>query len=233
MSTREPRDLTCLHCGHAHEVMVLKGMHITSLPEERAQLLAGTLHVFPCPACGGTNRVEVRTVYTDFDRCDYVAVEPVGTPLDASAQALHRQVYDQAFTFGPDIAQELGATFRHRLVAGLGSLREKVLAWDAGLDDRVLEATKGDVQQALALDPGAEEWRLAEVLAGNHLLFVRLQPAVPPAEGEQQVVVPERAVLGFHTVPYSVYARRLSDRAGIPGDYPNLRGDWVVDLLAG
>ena len=205
---------------------MLKGMHVTSLPEQRAELLAGTLHTFLCPKCSAAIRVEIATVYTDFDRSDYVAVEPIGTMLSMELRRFHQGVFDRAFTLGPEVAQELGCSVRHRLVAGLPALREKVMAWDAGLDDRVLEATKADQQAQRGLR--GEEWRLARVLTGGHLVFARLAPTSPTEEG--CCVVPCRAHLGFHTVPRAIYERRLRDRADIADAYPALMGSWVVDI---
>lgn len=228
MSTREPHALSCPQCGHSHEVMLLKGMHITSLPEEQAQLIAGTLHQFTCPRCSKPTRVETSTLYTDFDRGNYVAVEPTGTELNEALKRRHQQAFDQAFTFGPDVAQELGAALRHRIVAGLVALREKVMIWDAGLDDRILEATKGDVQRKLGAT--GEEWRLAKVLTQGHLILARLAPAPRPPETEG--VMSGRAHHGFHTIPAAVYQERLRNREELPERYPHLLDPWIVDIAA-
>ena len=49
MSTFYRHTLDCPACGVATEVNLAKGLHITRLPEVRAEILAGTFQVFDCP----------------------------------------------------------------------------------------------------------------------------------------------------------------------------------------
>jgi hypothetical protein len=231
VSTFYRHTLDCPACGVATEVNLAKGLHITRLPEVRAEILAGTFQVFDCPACGARAAVEARTVYTDFDRRQYVAVEPGPTADWAEARRLAVEVFDAAFTFGPPVAEELAGNMRCRLVFGMRSLREKLLIWDAGLDDRVVEALKADWLRRRGLELHAEVLRVVAVHEGGHILLARFDPAPPLPEG---VLAVQRAaaVLGFETFLGAQYERRLSLARQISGDYPFLQDPWVVDVYA-
>jgi hypothetical protein len=253
MSTWYPYRLNCPACGTEGEVQLLKGIHVSRLAAVRRDLHEGRFQVHVCPSCAHRVQLEVPSVYTDFPNGQYIAVE-LPFPADvAGPRARHRQVFDACFLFGPDVAADLGARVRHRLVFGVAALREKVLAWGAGLDDRIVEALKADVLAADGLGHRDQMLRLVSVLPGNHLVFARLEPpseatraplpvplagAVPtgspvPPRGAAPYRCPGGAVTGYVTVPERSYQRRLMDRASLFVSLPMLSDDWVVDVFDG
>ena len=213
MSTWVHREVPCPGCGATNRTPILKGIHITRLPAVREDIVAGRFQRTTCPHCGFQAQIESTTVYTDFDNGQYIAVEPPAPKDWRAALAPHQAVFDRCFTMGPPIAEELGRGIRHRLVFGVDALREKVLLWDAGLDDRVLESCKGDWLASEGKGPRDEELRLTGVLPGGHCVLRRLSP--------------RRELLGHTTLLADDYQRRLS---GTGSQYPQLMGDWVVDL---
>ena len=252
MSTWYPYRFSCPDCGAPNELQLLKGIHIRRLPQVRAALLAGTLTQTTC-TCGRTLRVEAPTVYTDFASGQYIAVERPWPTDVADARKRQREVFDRCFTLGPDVAQQLGGELQTRLVFGMLALREKVLAWDAALDDRILEVLKAQLISEADLDPRRVVLRLAEVLEGGHLLFTRLEPPTqragvplpPPAGGALREGSPlppagEVAVhqvgatgLGWVTAPRRRYEQALMQRTrGLEG-LPWLGDPWLVDLYDG
>lgn len=232
MSTFFHPTLSCPSCGHRFTAPILKGLHITRLPEQRQAILDGTFQRFRCEGCGQAVRVErTDTVYTDFDRGHYVAVESRHAPDWRRSKAKHAAVWDQAFTLGPAVAEELSHGMRHRLVFGTLALREKLLAWDNDLDDLVLEAVKGDALRARGLSLHDEELRLSAVVPDGPLLFMRLSPPLPVPEGPDGVcVLPPLEVRGHVFAARGDYRERLRRRSEAFGDYPWLGDDWVVDL---
>lgn len=231
MSTWDPWSLTCPDCGTQQEVRVLKGIHISRLPEVRQALFEGHYQTFVCPGCKRKIQVEAETVCTDFPNHNYVAVEVHGTPDWRAAKRKHLAIFDACFTFGPEPAQDLGSELRTRLVFGTHALREKLLAWDMGLDDRALEAVKGDLLAARGVAVRDEELRVSQVLDGGHIIFARLDPTPPVRLEERRLLpVPEYRVRGFETAPVELYQRRLLGISRIARDYPWLTDDWVVDL---
>ncbi len=234
MSTWEPREVACPACGASFDVPLLKGMHITRLPEVRAAIREGTFQVFACPSCAAPVGVERPTVYTDFENRQYLAVEPTGADDLAERVAAHAAVFDACFLFGPDVAAELGGGMTRRLVFGLRALREKVLAWDAGLDDRALEGVKLAAMGERDWDPRAVELRLLAVhAAGGHLLLgaYPLQRHGPLGAGVR--VVPNAHALGHVTVVRAHYEAVLADLEQLRGEAPWIFGDWVVDASLG
>jgi|GEM_PF-2245817 len=206
MSTFRPRTVTCLSCAAPFEVQLLEGLHITRLPAQRQAILDGTFHTFRCPHCGAPTVVEVPAIYTDFERHHYLAIEVEGDWR--TARKRHQRVFDECFTLGPAPAQALGGALTCRLVYGYRALREKILCFDHGIDDAVLEALK--TRHA----PG---FRLREVLAGRHLLCDAAGP-----EGAR-----------WHTFTADTYAAALDERAATLAPYPWLSQSWFVDELAG
>ena len=201
MSTFYPYMLNSPACAESTEVHLAKGLHITRLPD------------------------------TDFDRAEYIAVEPEATTDVAAARKLAIEVFDAAFTFGPPIAEELAENMRCRLVFGMRSLREKLLLWQAGLDDRVVEALKGDWLKGSGKGLRAEVLRVVAVHAGGHILVARLAPTASLLDGIL-AVQPASLVLGFTTFLNIQYEHRLSRARHLGADYPFLHDPWLVDLYA-
>ena len=233
MSTFYGHDLTCPACGHVFRVELVRGIHITRLPWARAQILEGTFQAFRCPPCNEPITVSGSIVYTDFQRHHYVAVESAARVTWQAAVLRHRSAFADSFECGPPIAQEMGRRFTRRVVFGLPGLREKLLLWDAGLDDVVVEAVKGDLLAGLELGPKDALLRVAGVLEGGHITFARFEPRPPPdAPGTPGAPLVTRRVtpVDFETAPRAAYERRAEDRASIGRDYPWLQEDWFVDI---
>jgi len=232
MSTFYPHEVRCPGCARSFTVDVVWGIHITRLPWARQQILEGRFQVFACPGCALSVTVEGPSVYTDFERHQYVAIETSASASWQAAKLRHQTIFEDSFDSGPEIAREMGRAFTRRLVYGLGRLREKLLLWDAGLDDYAVEAVKGDLLGRLGLGHRDAELVLATILDGGHLMFARLPPRPrPDAEAAQTV----RAIepLGFETAPAAEYRRRLDAREAIARDYPWLEDDWFVDIGEG
>jgi len=212
MSTWVHREVECPGCGRVNSEAVLKGIHISNLPTVREDIVAGRFQRTTCADCGFEAQLERTSVYTDFDKGQYIAVEPPDPSDWREAVARHQQIFDRCFTMGPPIAEELGRGLRHRLVFGVAALREKVICWDAGLDDRVLESCKADWLESEGKSAGAEELRLVGVLPPGHCILRR-------TVGME--------LLGHTTLLAKDYEARLS---GTGSQHPQLLGGWVVDL---
>lgn len=237
MSTFVPVSLTCPSCGHGFTADVALGIHITRLPHAREQILAGTFQVHACGSCAHRVTVESSMVYTDFERGHYVAVEPLGRMDREQAEKRHQAIFAGSFEAGPPIARDMGKGFVRRLVTGLGGLREKLMIWDASLDDYVVEAVKGDVLARRGIAAHTAELTLARILDGGHLLFARFAvpaprapsgPSSPAAQDENQVQVRSHEPVDFETAPAAEYQLRLAARDRIAADYPALAQDWLV-----
>lgn len=235
MSTFRHYPTTCPACGHHHEVEIARGLHITRLPNVRRNLLDGTFQVHRCPACGEAAVYEATVVYTDFERNEYVACETARSTTWQTALARHQTVFRNCFEHGPPIAQDMGRRFKRRVVFGFRALREKLVVWDAGLDDRIVEAVKGDLLREDGETPRDVVLRVSRVLDGGHLLFAAYEPVRPPedlAPGEPWVTH-QPAPFDFFTAPAAAYAARAAEPSRIASDYPWLHDDWFIDIHDG
>ena len=153
---------------------MLVGMHITRLPEVREAILQESFQHFKCPSCQFINRVEKQSIYTDFEHQHYVAVELPMFDNWREKVKLHREAFDQSFSWGPPMTQQMGRSMLTRLVFGLRALREKLLIWDAGFDDRVIEIGKREILKRTKIDTNRFFLRLLAVQNPSMNLFLGL-----------------------------------------------------------
>jgi hypothetical protein len=235
VSTFQIHPVACPSCGHRFEVEIAIGLHVARLPRIRERLVDGTFQVYPCPACGESAVYEATVVYTDFERGEYVATETPNSATWQTAVARHQTIFRDCFEAGPPLVQEMGARFKRRIVFGFRALREKLVLWDAGLDDRIVEAVKGDLLREEGESPRDVVLRIARVLDGGHLLFAAYEPVQRPEDlpADQPWVVQQPAPHDFLTAPAASYAARAAEPSAIARDYPWLSDDWFVDLHDG
>jgi hypothetical protein len=143
MSTWDDVTVACPFCAHAFQVPIASGLHISRLPHIRERILDGELHRFDCPAC--TRRIEVRRpiIYADFERGDWIEVWPAQDvarwpELAAKCAANQRRAFER----GAPMLRAHAERFRVRIVFGYDELREKLIVWDARLDDLSIECLK-------------------------------------------------------------------------------------------
>jgi hypothetical protein len=215
-------------------------MHISNLPEARAQIVDGSFQRFTCPACSHVFRVERTAVYTDFDRGHYLAIEPPAEHAAEAAIAAHEAVFDSSFTYGPAVSEELGWQLTKRVVFGFDAAREKLLLWDAGVDDRAFEAAKIDALADAELIPpgsGPTPWvlRVEQIMDRGHILCRRLEAAWrvldSRVDGTRIVAMPR--TVDWHTVPAATLQARVDAPDTIASDYPWLSHPWLVDATLG
>src|ERR1041385_8123724 len=133
---RDHRAFACPGCGAELTARVADGVHVDRNPALRDDILGRRLHRVVCPACRATTEVRRPFVYTDFGRRHFIQVAmPDELPRwDAWEAQLHRDV-SRAFDRGSPHAHGLAEGLACRVVFGLEELRDKLVVWDAGLDD--------------------------------------------------------------------------------------------------
>jgi hypothetical protein len=145
VSTFVTRSFVCPRCGQKSERSVALGVNIGRHARPREQILARAFQRFPCPRCAVVSVVEDAFTYVDFDRKQLLALYPrAEQPRWRERDAEVRALFERNFTADglPGAARELGEGQRVRSVFGLEALREKLVCFDAGLDDAALEAMK-------------------------------------------------------------------------------------------
>lgn len=175
MARFEERKLTCPHCQHQATHRVALSLDADHGAAQVQQIMDGTFQRFACAECGKIYRADGPLMYLDFDEKRWVGVFP--EPDEARWWKMEREPV-RAFELNilenaPPMVREWAPGFEIRAVFGLENLREKLVAWGAGIDDRLLEAYKLALLRSMGpypLGPAARP-RLRGVRADGTLEF--------------------------------------------------------------
>ncbi len=119
----------CSKCGEQHKVIVYRSINVADNPELKAKVMDGSLFLWECPHCGQVNLAKYETLYHDPLKKVMFWLVPQGEISETQMQAI--TMHTKAMG---------GYTLRR--VNDMGTLMEKVLIAEAGLDDVVLEMCK-------------------------------------------------------------------------------------------
>ena len=210
----------CSKCGQQHKVIVYRSINISENPELKPKVKDGSLFLWECPHCGQVNLAKYETLYHDPAARLMVWLIPAGEISESQMKAI--TMHTKAMG---------GYTLRR--VNDMGSLMEKVLISDAGLDDVVLEMCKYVTKLEMAQKSVAAEQK-EEFLASN-FHFYRSE-----GEGDERILTFMYALdgqmLGVN-IGWNVY----QDCAGILERNPQIRpedgfakvdADWLSSVLA-
>lgn len=129
MSTQMSKDIGCPKCGAAVRTRMWPGVCAQEHPELRAMVLDETFFDWTCPECGYSAQFEYPCLYHDKERNFMVYVAPSGSGHEF-------QPVDVGEKF-PQLAQ-----VKKRVVATPAELKEKILIFEADLDDYAVELVK-------------------------------------------------------------------------------------------
>lgn len=220
MSTFNPIEVACPACNAKQMVTVPESANVQRQPDWRDKVLQGTFMRSSCERCGEPFVIERELLYTDLDAGVFIGVFPEqrrdqrASCVQAVEQAFHQAV-------GNEAPAAVRAGMRHvqpRVCFGYTELREKVLCFHAGLDDRMVEALK------LALIPGLVTDQ-AE-FQGLVLVAVEDDGSLIFIERPNGTIVQEPR---FVRVQRPAYDELKSDRARIETLLPPLFADAYVN----
>jgi hypothetical protein len=185
MSIFETLTVPCPNCDTPTDFDVVMSVSADRRPDLRAEILDGSFQRRECPSCHQPFRVEPEFVYLDIGRGQYIGVWPASRRREWEALAAQtRAVFDHSLgKDSPAEARAIGDRMSVRTVFGWPALVEKIIARDAQVDDRTLEAAKLAVMRASTETPvpGEMELRLIGVDAGDLLLgWLGGRDAEPP-----------------------------------------------------
>lgn len=128
MSNRITKKVCCPHCAEEVPTGMWSSIHAESSPELRTQILEETLFDWRCPACGYEAQLVYPCLYHDKERRFLLYIAP---GCEDSAQQV-------------DVEAEFPQlkSLRKRIVITPASLKEKILIFEADLDDRAVELVK-------------------------------------------------------------------------------------------
>lgn len=119
----------CSKCGRQHKIIIYRSINVSENPELKEKVKDGSLFLWECPHCGQVNLARYETLYHDPAGKLMVWLLPEGDLPESQMEAITRHTKAMG-----------GYTLRR--VNDTGSLMEKVLINEAGLDDAVVEMCK-------------------------------------------------------------------------------------------
>ena len=152
MSTFTLRAVQCPNCDDTHDREVATSINASRSPALRDEIVSGTFQVFTCEVCGHPVVYTGEFPYLDLDRRQFIGVFPSAWEADWDRyEARAESAFDRTLgADAPSVAQSLVDQVTVRCVFGLSALREKLIASDAGLDDRLVEAFKLSLFETVA-----------------------------------------------------------------------------------
>lgn len=144
MARFDDRALTCPHCQHVAVRTVAVSVDADHGKAQIQEILDGTFQRYSCESCGKKYRADGPLAYLDFDEKRWVGVFP--EPDERRWWKLEREpavAFERnMLEYAPPMVRDWAPGFEIRAVFGLEALREKLVAWAAKIDDRILEAYK-------------------------------------------------------------------------------------------
>jgi hypothetical protein len=131
MSLPAPVTVSCPICQHRFQFVVWKTINVTVDPELRKRVLDGSIRDATCPSCEADSCINADLIYHDMDRDFMLSLvyESETNPFTVRSELL-------------DLSKGRMSTYRLRFVTSYNQLREKILIFEAGLNDFALELLK-------------------------------------------------------------------------------------------
>lgn len=143
MSQQPTMTVICPACGTRQQIAIFPVIDVKEQPELKIALQSGQLFLYPCTHCGHPMQVEYPCLYIDADQ--------------KKAVYLQRGEGQQIKQMEEFCLRHLGEEYTLRLVPTANHLAERVLLWERGLDDRLVELMKEFyLRQTLKAQPQLE-----------------------------------------------------------------------------
>lgn len=194
MSLTSTIKLTCGPCKTEHDFTAWKSINVTVDPAKKAELLSGSLLRFTCPQCSWTAQVTYPILYHDMKAKFMVWL--VGEQPKIDSYPIDR--------FGG---------YQFRFVSSTIELVEKIFIFDAGLDDRAVEAFKMLLMAQLQKSNHKSEPRFAK-LTQDQNNQAALDFELVPAELGKGMRVPREVFDSFTKSLKPVLDKDETNKAG-------------------
>ena len=196
MSVSLTEKIACRFCQHEQDFTLWQSVNATVDPELKDKLMSGELMTFTCQSCQQVAEVVWPLLYHDMERNLMVHIR-----LDEQLPAGQAPA--------PEPVEEFMEGLILRTVASRNELVEKVLIFEDGLDDRIIEIFKIALRRQLEQDAQETEGELMFSACGEsaegekEIAFVLLK-----GEGESSFAVPLSV--------YDYFADNIRDRLPAP-----------------
>ena len=220
MSIIKEASAPCSKCGEKQVIRIYRSINVSEDPQLKEKVRNGSLFLWECPHCGQVNLAKYETLYHDPAARLMVWLLPEGDVSETQMKAI--TMHTKAMG---------GYTLRR--VTDMGSLMEKVLIHDAGLDDVVLEMCKYVTKMEMISKITGKDNQ--EALMKAKFNFYRIE-----GEADERLITlmfPQDGQMSGVNIGWNVY----QDCEGIlsrnphirPGEgFVNVDADWLATMLA-
>lgn len=220
MSIIKEASAPCSKCGEKQVIRIYRSINVSEDPQLKEKVRNGSLFLWECPHCGQVNLAKYETLYHDPAARLMVWLLPEGDISETQMKAI--TMHTKAMG---------GYTLRR--VTDMGSLMEKVLIHDAGLDDVVLEMCKYVTKMEIISKITGKDNQ--EALMKAKFNFYRIE-----GEADERMITlmfPQDGQMSGVNIGWNVY----QDCEGIlsrnphirPGEgFVNVDADWLATMLA-
>ena len=130
MSKQIKKAVVCPHCSKKTNTEIWSSINVTQTPSLRQKVMDQSLFLWKCPFCGYQAELLYPFLYHDMKHNFMVYFIPNWEQI----QSLQYSIIEKDF---PQLT-----IIQKRLVLSFNDLKEKILIFEAGLDDRAIELTK-------------------------------------------------------------------------------------------
>lgn len=220
MSIIKEASAPCSKCGEKQVIRIYRSINVSEDPQLKEKVRNGSLFLWECPHCGQVNLAKYETLYHDPAARLMVWLLPEEDISETQMKAI--TMHTKAMG---------GYTLRR--VTDMGSLMEKVLIHDAGLDDVVLEMCKYVTKMEMISKITGKDNQ--EALMKAKFNFYRIE-----GEADERMITlmfPQDGQMSGVNIGWNVY----QDCEGIlsrnphirPGEgFVNVDADWLATMLA-
>jgi len=151
MSFNTTQEIKCPKCGQLHTVTVWNSVSVKTEPDLKQDILERKINIFTCADCGQMALMPSHLLYSDADNKLMIYFAPCNTPEEKA------ELFAQTRQNTKEEIKDL-YDYNLRFVTTYNELMEKILIFDAGLNDKVVEFLK---MMILIQEPDKADNRIA------------------------------------------------------------------------
>lgn len=137
MSINVKQQVKCPGCGQLSEMTVWQSITASDSPDLKDDLLKGKINIFRCPSCASAALMPTPMLYTDSEKNLMITFSP------CNDEAEKYRLFDSVKTASKESGELSGLEeYNLRFVSTYNELLEKLLIFDSGLHDKVIELLK-------------------------------------------------------------------------------------------
>ncbi|MFZ2956938.1 MAG: CpXC domain-containing protein [Candidatus Ozemobacteraceae bacterium] len=137
MTTKDVQSITCPKCSHEQKFTLYPSINVSLEPKLKEKILDGSFCMFSCKKCSFEGQIAYDTLYHDMKQKIFIYFNNTEKKMTVrSLEKLMKQTRKMAqISSEPD-------NYLIRLVHSKNDLIEKILLFDEGLNDKVIELLK-------------------------------------------------------------------------------------------